>query len=281
MAVAFALARAGQRLVNAPRWRQVALAGVAILMFGVAEAKFVWYWYHYRNPDRSDQAVVLEHQARLAGRVLFRDRQDAGGLFVARWLVGTDARYAADLDMFLSNSRVDDFFVTSASVSHADVELIGSSGGYSLFRRCDSRGRRPPIQDHARQADAAATSSRLRCLLRCGMAGQPSFDVTSTVDVQEVDNAVNQAKKEIAQRYDFKGSKSSIDFKRAENVIDLVADDTFKMEAVWDILQTRLVRRGVPIKNLKPTDPEPIRAGSSAARSRCSRASRRTPRGTS
>ena len=58
------------------------------------------------------------------------------------------------------------------------------------------------------------------------MAGQPSFDVTSTVDVQEVDNAVNQAKKEIAQRYDFKGSKSSIDFKRAENVIDLVADDT-------------------------------------------------------
>ena len=93
------------------------------------------------------------------------------------------------------------------------------------------------------------------------MAGQPSFDVTSTVDVQEVENAVNQAKKEIAQRYDFKGSKSSIDFKRAENVIDLVADDTFKMEAVWDILQTRLVRRGVPIKNLKPTDPEPIAGG--------------------
>ena len=52
-----------------------------------------------------------------------------------------------------------------------------------------------------------------------------SFDVTSGVDLQEVDNAVNQAKKEIAQRYDFKGSKSSIDFKRAENVIELVADD--------------------------------------------------------
>ena len=93
------------------------------------------------------------------------------------------------------------------------------------------------------------------------MAGQPSFDVTSTVDVQEVDNAVNQAKKEIAQRYDFKGSKSSIDFKRAENLIELVADDNFKMEAVWDILQTRLVRRGVPVKNLKPTDPEPMAGG--------------------
>jgi thiamine pyrophosphate-dependent acetolactate synthase large subunit-like protein len=56
------------------------------------------------------------------------------------------------------------------------------------------------------------------------MAAQPSFDVTSTVDLQEVDNAVNQAKKEIAQRYDFKGSKSSIEFKKSENEIELVSD---------------------------------------------------------
>ena len=88
-----------------------------------------------------------------------------------------------------------------------------------------------------------------------------SFDVTSGVDLQEVDNAVNQAKKELAQRYDFKGSKSSIDFKRAENVIELIADDNFKMEAVWDILQTRMVRRGVPVKNLKASDIEQM-AGS-------------------
>ena len=93
------------------------------------------------------------------------------------------------------------------------------------------------------------------------MAGQASFDVTSTIDLQEVDNAVNQARKEIAQRYDFKGSKSSIDLKRAENLIELVADDNFKMEAIWDILQTRMVRRGVPIKNLKPSEITPI-AGS-------------------
>jgi uncharacterized protein YajQ (UPF0234 family) len=91
--------------------------------------------------------------------------------------------------------------------------------------------------------------------------GQASFDVTSGVDLQEVDNAVNQARKELAQRYDFKGSKSSIDFKRAENVIELVADDNFKMEAVWDILQTRMVRRGVPVKNLKASEIEPM-AGS-------------------
>ena len=85
-----------------------------------------------------------------------------------------------------------------------------------------------------------------------------SFDITSTVDLQEVDNAVNQARKEIVQRYDFKGSKASIDFKRAENTIDLVADDAFKMEALWDILQTRMVRRGVPVKNLDSGELLPI-----------------------
>jgi cyclic-di-GMP-binding protein len=93
------------------------------------------------------------------------------------------------------------------------------------------------------------------------MAAQVSFDVTSGVDLQEVDNAVNQAKKELAQRYDFKGSKSSIDFKRGENLLEIIADDNFKMEAVWDILQTRMVRRGVPIKNLKASDVEPFAGG--------------------
>ena len=93
------------------------------------------------------------------------------------------------------------------------------------------------------------------------MPAQASFDITSAVDLQEVDNAVNQAKKELAQRYDFKGSKSSIDFKRAENVIDLIADDNFKMEAVWEILQTRMVRRGVPVKNLDASEVQPIAGG--------------------
>jgi hypothetical protein len=82
------------------------------------------------------------------------------------------------------------------------------------------------------------------------MAAPASFDITSTVDLQEVDNAVNQARKEVAQRYDFKGSRAEIDFVKAENAITLVADDEFKMTALWEILQTRLVRRGVPVKNL-------------------------------
>jgi cyclic-di-GMP-binding protein len=84
------------------------------------------------------------------------------------------------------------------------------------------------------------------------MATPASFDITSGVDLQEVDNAVNQARKEIAQRYDFKGSRAAIDLNRGENTITLVADDEFKMTALWEILQTRLVRRGVPTKNLTP-----------------------------
>ena len=84
------------------------------------------------------------------------------------------------------------------------------------------------------------------------MATLASFDITSTIDLQEVDNAVNQARKEVAQRYDFKGSRAAIELNRTDNTIVLTADDDFKMNALWDILQGRLVRRGVPTKNLTP-----------------------------
>jgi uncharacterized protein YajQ (UPF0234 family) len=82
------------------------------------------------------------------------------------------------------------------------------------------------------------------------MATQCSFDITSNVDLQEVDNALNQARKEIAQRYDFKGAKASIDFDPKASTLVLAADDEFKLNALWEIVQTRLVRRNVPVKNL-------------------------------
>jgi len=82
------------------------------------------------------------------------------------------------------------------------------------------------------------------------MATQSSFDITSNVDLQEVDNALNQARKEVAQRYDFKGSKTSIDFDTKESKLVLTADDEFKLNALWEIVSTRLVRRNVPVKNL-------------------------------
>ena len=74
------------------------------------------------------------------------------------------------------------------------------------------------------------------------------------VDLQEVDNALNQARKEVAQRYDFKGSKAAIEFDAKESKLVLVADDEFKLNALWEIVQTRLVRRNVPIKNFKRGD---------------------------
>src|SRR5262244_1530377 len=89
------------------------------------------------------------------------------------------------------------------------------------------------------------------------MATQCSFDVTSNVDLQEVDNALNQARKEVAQRYDFKGSKASIEFDAKESKLVLVADDNFKLNALWEIVQTRLVRRNVPVKNLTRGDAVP------------------------
>ena len=89
------------------------------------------------------------------------------------------------------------------------------------------------------------------------MATQCSFDITSNVDLQEVDNALNQARKEVAQRYDFKGSKASIDFDTKESKLVLAADDEFKLNALWEIIQTRLVRRNVPVKNLTRGEAQP------------------------
>jgi uncharacterized protein YajQ (UPF0234 family) len=82
------------------------------------------------------------------------------------------------------------------------------------------------------------------------MPPNASFDVTTGVDLQEVDNAINQAQKEVAQRYDFKGSSASIEFKRAEEQILLVANSDFQMNALFDIVQSKLIKRGVPVKNL-------------------------------
>jgi uncharacterized protein YajQ (UPF0234 family) len=89
------------------------------------------------------------------------------------------------------------------------------------------------------------------------MATNPSFDISTGADLQEVDNAVNQALKEIAQRYDFKGTHCTIDFDRSKAEIRLAADDEFRMEALTDVLQSRMIKRGVPVKNLDLGELEP------------------------
>lgn len=93
------------------------------------------------------------------------------------------------------------------------------------------------------------------------MANQFSFDIVSEVDHQEVDNAINQALKEIHQRYDFKGSKSEITFNKKDHVINVLSDDDFKIKSVIDILQNKMIKRGISIKALKYGNVEPASGG--------------------
>ncbi len=86
------------------------------------------------------------------------------------------------------------------------------------------------------------------------MATNSSFDISTGADLQEVDNAVNQALKEIQQRYDFKGTHCTVEFDRAKAEIRLHADDEFRMKSLLDVLQGRLIKRGVPIKNMTTSD---------------------------
>lgn len=88
-----------------------------------------------------------------------------------------------------------------------------------------------------------------------------SFDIISEADLQEVDNAVNQAKKEMAQRFDFKGSKSSIDYNRTEKKITLVGDDDFKLRSVREMLSAKLLKRGVSTKLITFGEPQKVFGG--------------------
>src|SRR5437899_5306907 len=93
------------------------------------------------------------------------------------------------------------------------------------------------------------------------MAATASFDITSEIDFQEVENALNQARKEVGQRYDFKGARAEIELNTADKTLTLGADDEMKMNALWEIVQTRLVRRGVPVKNFKSPESEAAAGG--------------------
>jgi uncharacterized protein YajQ (UPF0234 family) len=82
------------------------------------------------------------------------------------------------------------------------------------------------------------------------MAKTNSFDVSTGVDLQEVDNAVNQARKEIAQRYDFKGTKCTLEFDRSVPAVKLEADDAYRLQALAQVLREKMSRRKVPLRNL-------------------------------
>lgn len=83
------------------------------------------------------------------------------------------------------------------------------------------------------------------------MPQDSSFDIVSQVDLQEIDNAVNQALKEISNRYDFKGSQSRIEFDRQQKKITVLADDEMKLKALHEMLTLRCAKRGISVKSLK------------------------------
>ena len=88
------------------------------------------------------------------------------------------------------------------------------------------------------------------------MAKTSTFDITSEVDMQEVDNAVNQTEKEVAQRYDFNGTTAEIELNKKDGIIKLHASDDYKLKALVDVLESKMIKRGVPIRNLEYGEPE-------------------------
>jgi uncharacterized protein YajQ (UPF0234 family) len=83
------------------------------------------------------------------------------------------------------------------------------------------------------------------------MAKEESFDITTGCDLQEVDNAVNQARREITNRFDFKNVLADIDYDRQKATIGIHTADEYKLNAIWDVLTQRFVARNVPLKNMK------------------------------
>lgn len=93
------------------------------------------------------------------------------------------------------------------------------------------------------------------------MAQNHSFDIVSEIDLQEADNAVNQALKEIHQRFDLKDSNTSVDLNKKDKNIVINTRDGYSLKASIDILQTKFIRRGISIKALKLNEPEPTSGG--------------------
>lgn len=93
------------------------------------------------------------------------------------------------------------------------------------------------------------------------MAKDESFDITTGCDLQEVDNALNQARREITGRFDFKGVLAEIEDDRAANTINIHTESEFKLDAIWDVLHARLVARKVPVKNLQRGEVQPAAGG--------------------
>ncbi len=93
------------------------------------------------------------------------------------------------------------------------------------------------------------------------MAAESSFDIVCKIDMQEMDNAVNQAGRELSQRFDFKGSKSAMSLDKDKGTLTLASEDDFKLRALNDILQSKVIKRGISLKALSYGKVEPAAGG--------------------
>ncbi len=93
------------------------------------------------------------------------------------------------------------------------------------------------------------------------MANNSSFDIVSEIDMQEVDNALNQAKKEIIQRYDLKDSNTTCELNKKDKLVNINTKDDYSRKQSIDIIQSKFIKRGISIKTLKYSEPEPAAGG--------------------
>ncbi len=116
------------------------------------------------------------------------------------------------------------------------------------------KGLFPP--HHAPSADRTVPSSPIVAYPVPTVASSYSFDIVSEIDLQEVDNAVNQARKELGQRYDFKGIVTELELDQKEKTLTLTTGDDYHLKAAVDILQNKLIKRSIPLKALRYGTPE-------------------------
>lgn len=93
-----------------------------------------------------------------------------------------------------------------------------------------------------------------RCVLSASFFIMPSFDIVSEIDKQEIDNAINQARKELATRFDFKGSSATIELNAKDSKIELKAEDSARLKALHDIVTGKLAKRNIDLRNVERKD---------------------------
>ena len=122
---------------NAPgfRRRRLVLATLLVIVFAVAEGRIAYYSYHYRDLAHSTQGLLLAEKTELRGHEIFRDRWNYAEMFVLRALVGAEHRPAADLEVFLHDSRPGNYFISAEPINRPDFYMVRSNGHQWLYRR--------------------------------------------------------------------------------------------------------------------------------------------------